>query len=91
MIEIPDGAYVHIFKSVSEDDLHGLTLKRSGDNLPAEKGPWTHFTDIVINEGGFAPRLGVEGEDFEKKALSALESHGFYLIKARIILPLRDQ
>jgi hypothetical protein len=88
MIEIPDGAYVHIFNSVSEDDLHGLTLKRTGDNLPVEKGPWTHFTDILINEGQFVPRVGVEDEDFEKKALTAIRIHGFYLIKARIILPL---
>jgi hypothetical protein len=88
MTETPDGTYVHVFNSVSEDDLHGLTLKRSGDNLPAEKGPWTHFTDIVINDGRFVPRVGVEDEDFEKKALTALMIHGFYLKKARIILPV---
>ena len=91
MIEIPDGVYVHIFKSLSEseDNLYGLTLKRSGDNLPAEKRPWTHFTDIVIDAGQFVPQVGVEDVDFEKKAMTALGVQGFYLIKARIILPLR--
>jgi hypothetical protein len=81
--ETPTKVDVHIFKSDSQDDLYGLTLEQSGDNLPADKGPWTYFRYIPIIEGQFSPQVGVEDEDFEENALAAMESDGFYLTKAR--------
>jgi hypothetical protein len=87
--QTPTEIDVHIFKSESEGDLYGLTLERSGDNLPAEKGPWTYFRDIPIVEGEFVSRFGVEDMDFEEKTLSAFRSIGFYLTKARIPPPKR--
>lgn len=83
----PTRVDVHIFKSESDSDVYGLTLERSGDNLPPDKAPWTYFRDIQIIEGQFAPRVGVEDEDFEEAALAALESDGFYLTRARHPIP----
>jgi hypothetical protein len=83
MIATTDPMDVHIFKSQSEGDLYGFTPEPSGDNLPADRGPWAPWSDrgsIQIFEDHPRPRIGINEADI----LAAIKSQGFYLINARI-------
>jgi hypothetical protein len=64
---------VHIFKAAG--NLFGFTREATGDNLPADRGPWTPFKSIEIVEDHPAPRIGVNEADI----IGGIENQGFYL------------
>jgi hypothetical protein len=51
----------------------------SGNNLPADSGPWTPFKSVEMFKGYPVPRIGVE----ESEVLAAIKSQGFYLTTDR--------
>ena len=65
---------VYIFKG-RDDHLYGFTPEQSGNNLPADKGPWRLFKPIEIEEDHPAPRIGVNEADI----LAGIKKDQYYL------------
>jgi len=67
---------VHIFKGAA--DWFGVTTNETGQNLPPERGPWTHFKVSTLVPGQTLIAMDAD------EAIEAINARGYFLCQARV-------
>ena len=66
---------IRVFKSHSE---YGFTKDKTGDNLPADKGPWVHFK-VIESEPEERGRIAVDSVEMHQH----IAKDTYYLVKKK--------